>query len=139
MEPALDRAMFNRLIRCFGISVRCQDVTSAQKALGKRALLSIKRIRNVIKDGEDFRVLLLDPESGYKQEDDLRKALKNVEFETREEQVEMTYDHLQADEVLRELLPTEIEVPSGFETIGHVAHLNLRPEHEPFKCVFLFT
>ena len=30
-------------------------------------------------------------------------------------------------------IPTEVEAPSSFETVGHLAHLNLRPEHEPFK------
>lgn len=37
------------------------------------------------------------------------------------------------DEVLRDLLPADVEVPTGFETIGHIAHLNLREEHLPFK------
>jgi hypothetical protein len=40
-----------------------------------------------------------------------------------------------ADEILRKILPDNVEVPTGFETIGHVAHLNLRPEHLPFKQI----
>lgn len=39
------------------------------------------------------------------------------------------------DHVLRELLPAEIEVPSSFETVGHIAHLNLRDQHLPYKHV----
>jgi hypothetical protein len=31
-------------------------------------------------------------------------------------------------EVLRQLLPPEVEVPTSFETIGHVLHLNLKEQ-----------
>ena len=35
--------------------------------------------------------------------------------------------------VVQQLLPSPIEVPGSFETIGHVAHLNLRNEVLPYK------
>lgn len=40
-----------------------------------------------------------------------------------------------AEEVLREALPEGVVVPQSFETAGHIAHLNLRDEHMPFKHV----
>ncbi|KAJ4816311.1 tRNA (guanine(37)-N1)-methyltransferase [Rhynchospora pubera] len=43
------------------------------------------------------------------------------------------YSYWQMTELLEALLPEDIIVPSGFETIGHVAHLNLREEHLPYK------
>lgn len=33
------------------------------------------------------------------------------------------------------LLPAGTEVPSSFETVGHVAHVNLRDEQLPFKLL----
>ena len=33
------------------------------------------------------------------------------------------------------LLPAGIEVPSSFETVGHIAHVNLRDELLPFKLL----
>ena len=45
----------------------------------------------------------------------------------------LDYDYFTFDEILREILPDGTDVPSSFETIGHVAHLNLRDEHLPFK------
>lgn len=33
----------------------------------------------------------------------------------------------------QKLLPAGIEVPSSFEAVGHIAHLNLRAEQLPFK------
>ena len=45
------------------------------------------------------------------------------------------YDHFTHDQVLRQLLPEHITVPSSFETVGHIAHLNLRDDTLP--CVGL--
>jgi tRNA (guanine37-N1)-methyltransferase len=47
--------------------------------------------------------------------------------------IEQDYTCFSADEVLAKLLPQGVEVPSGFETIGHIAHLNLRDCHQNFK------
>ena len=40
-----------------------------------------------------------------------------------------------ADQVLKELFPAGAEVPSSFETIGHVAHVNLRDELLPYRRI----
>ncbi|VAH59142.1 unnamed protein product [Triticum turgidum subsp. durum] len=39
------------------------------------------------------------------------------------------------DMVLEALLPEGIIIPAGFETVGHIAHLNLRDEHLPYKTL----
>lgn len=36
-------------------------------------------------------------------------------------------------QILEALLPKGMIVPSAFETVGHIAHLNLREEHAPYK------
>jgi len=36
-------------------------------------------------------------------------------------------------QVLEAILPEGMIVPSSFETVGHIAHLNLRDEHLPYK------
>lgn len=43
------------------------------------------------------------------------------------------YSVFSADEVLRRLLPAGMEIPQGFETVGHIAHFNLRSELLPYK------
>jgi len=129
MEPALDRGMFRSVIRCLGVRVAKQDVSKAQKVL-KQHLLGIRKIHNVREDGEKHRLLLL---MKKEEELDLQRLLNAIPYETKEQEVEVNYDHLTAQEILSKLLPPDVEVPTSFETIGHIAHLNLRPEHEPFK------
>ena len=43
------------------------------------------------------------------------------------------YEHLAVEQVMRQLLPAGLDVPSSFEQVGHVAHVNLREEHLPYK------
>lgn len=44
----------------------------------------------------------------------------------------LTYDDYTAEELLRRLLPVK-ELPSAFEIIGHLAHINLRDDLLPYK------
>ena len=50
-------------------------------------------------------------------------------------EVVTSYANFTYDEALRRLLPAGVEVPASFETIGHVAHLNLRPPQEPYRLL----
>lgn len=44
------------------------------------------------------------------------------------------YEHWTTEQVLRAVLPPEInEIPSSFETIGHIAHVNLRDSQLDYK------
>ena len=51
--------------------------------------------------------------------------------------VTMTYDNYSIGSVLKAVLPpNEVkDIPSAFETVGHIAHVNLRNEQEPYKAL----
>ena len=50
--------------------------------------------------------------------------------------LDLGYEHLSVEQCLRRLLPEGIdEIPSSFEQVGHVAHVNLRAEHLPYKTL----
>ena len=36
---------------------------------------------------------------------------------------------------MQQMLPAGCDIPTSFETVGHIAHLNLREEHEPYKQI----
>jgi tRNA (guanine37-N1)-methyltransferase len=54
-------------------------------------------------------------------------------LEVTEGLVQLDYGHATAAEALRVLLPPGSEIPSAFEAVGHVAHVNLRPEVLPYR------
>ncbi|CAO2179894.1 unnamed protein product [Urochloa humidicola] len=90
------------------------------------------------------RLLLLDESYAESTVDELPEAVKDVlDHETRQDgssayelircQLTLFYNYWPMDEVLEALLPEGVIIPTGFETVGHIAHLNLRDEHLPYK------
>ncbi|KAK9706074.1 hypothetical protein RND81_07G102700 [Saponaria officinalis] len=62
--------------------------------------------------------------------DELRKL---CEIEVIPYSLTLGYSYWGADHILKQILPDGVEVPSSFETIGHVAHLNITEELLPYK------
>ena len=80
-----------------------------------------------------FRKLVLVNRPNIFQDDDVIQALiDSNECCKADHEISVSYSDWTVDEVLRKLLPVE-EVPSAFEIIGHLAHVNLREELLPFK------
>eukprot|EP01061_Rhynchopus_euleeides_P046933 TRINITY_DN9145_c0_g2_i1.p1 TRINITY_DN9145_c0_g2~~TRINITY_DN9145_c0_g2_i1.p1 ORF type:complete len:419 (+),score=166.22 TRINITY_DN9145_c0_g2_i1:75-1331(+) len=92
-----------------------------------------KGVRPVVdcegKDAADFKIWLVNdsPES--------TAALDEVAGERVEVSVKLTSVHYSAYEILSELLPKGMTVPSSFEGVGHIAHLNLKDEHHPYRLL----
>ncbi|XP_021725997.1 tRNA (guanine(37)-N1)-methyltransferase 1-like isoform X1 [Chenopodium quinoa] len=92
------------------------------------------------------RLLLLDERYAGKKFDELPEAVKAAFIEGSSEATKsscelvrcnltLSYDYWSNDEVLEALLPKDMIIPSAFETVGHIAHLNLKEEHLPYKKV----
>ena len=47
--------------------------------------------------------------------------------------LELDYKSLSYEEILKELLPANIIIPTSYERIGHIAHYNLKEQHEEYK------
>jgi len=81
------------------------------------------------------RLLLLSPK--IKTVEELPKHIQElVEAEGAEPMkhtVELKYEHWAADQVIRAILPEPLAVSSSFEAVGHIAHMNLRDDHLPYK------
>jgi len=65
----------------------------------------------------------------------IQAAIDKGEVSVRSYPYTMTYDHLSSDTILTEILPRGSEVPSAFETIGHIAHLNIKHELMPWRFI----
>ena len=49
--------------------------------------------------------------------------------------LEVTYENWPSFNVLRAILPEDVETPTSYSLIGHIVHLNLRDEQLPYKDV----
>ncbi|XP_071907477.1 tRNA (guanine(37)-N(1))-methyltransferase 1-like [Coffea arabica] len=92
------------------------------------------------------RLLLLDETYANKGINEMPEAIKAVlkeyvgdkgdsTFELVKCKLTLFYSYWQMNEVLEALLPNGMIIPSAFETVGHIAHLNLRDEHLPYKKI----
>jgi tRNA (guanine37-N1)-methyltransferase len=79
-------------------------------------------------DPKFYRILLLQSEFPA----DLRDM---IECEDTHYSINWKYEDFNAEECLRKLIPDCVDPPSSFETIGHIAHMNLREEFMPYKNV----
>ncbi|KAK8921573.1 tRNA (guanine(37)-N1)-methyltransferase 2 [Platanthera zijinensis] len=103
-------------------------------------MLGKPRVKPIIEDStsEKNRLILLSETiqnpnlSGvpYQKRDELRAL---YDFEVLPYSLTLGYSYWGADHILKQILPAGVEVPSSFETIGHIAHLNITEELLPYK------
>ena len=104
--------------------------------------LRLKLVRDNPDESSTHKLVLLNPEAPSWDDlpDDLRQSLSN-ELSTDDAPVSQgptvpisfPYHQFTANYILQRILPIDVQPPpTAFETIGHVAHLNLRSHHEPY-------
>lgn len=114
-----------KTLHLFGVVCDKKECSNLQKKL-KDDIFRHQRIK-CVRDFKDKKIILLK----YEKFEDIPKEIKEevVPFEVQVDEKDLTYH-----ELLREIIPKELkELPTSFETIGHIAHLNLREEFYPYK------
>jgi tRNA (guanine37-N1)-methyltransferase len=135
---SLDRSQFTDTTELVALRVPCKQCGPLQKAL-KPQMLKFRKVRPIVADSQGdprYRLLLLAPGTSAAVGDlpaAVRALVESGEAEVTTHSVETDYAHRSADDVLTRLLPDGIEVPSSFETIGHIAHMNLRDQQLPYR------
>lgn len=136
----LDKSLFNATWRFLALSIpskRTQEIRSKLSPL----LLNKPRVNCVHRDEKDAsrRVLLLSDELGNEvskipqEHMDWIKQQKDLYF--TDHSINVNYDYYSTEEVLTRLLPSGVEIPSAYEQVGHLIHLNLRDELLPYKFI----
>lgn len=134
-STTLDRDLFRKVIEVPALRIEARKCSTFLRNF-RRPLLNQPRLKNIISDDDDKtkKLLLLRPgadlnetERSFIAEQDATKIVHSLV---------LSYDFWTAEQVLRAILPLEVtEVPSAFETIGHIAHVNLRDNQLKYKNV----
>ena len=143
----LNRQLYRQVVNIPAARVLANKVGHLRTALHRNLVLTIPRVKTVIFDESDpqKRLLLLNPDliclnsahefvliSDPDSRNNLAEFIKH-DAEGCIHEIVLDYDYWSTEEVLGATLPDGMDIPTSFETIGHIAHLNLRIEHEPFK------
>lgn len=140
------KQQFKEQLQLTAVRVPKQSTSQYMKLLSKH-LFNKPRLRNVVEDSDssDTRLLLLDEtlkeadlasrQLGGEPARTLAGFLQDEGLSVTTATVDVDYSYWPAYAVLQRLLPAGMEVPSSFESVGHIAHLNLREELLPFKYI----
>ncbi|KJZ76573.1 tRNA (guanine(37)-N1)-methyltransferase [Hirsutella minnesotensis 3608] len=145
----LDRALFSRTLPTTAASVRENRLISKYRKLleSTNELIAVDRLGSIAADpdpglaAQGKKCLILRPDikptvpetwSPVLQEASKIGDVKLVPYE-----VTIGYELWSYLDVIRSILPEELhgEIPVGFNTAGHVAHLNLRERYMPYRHI----
>ncbi|XP_050369436.1 tRNA (guanine(37)-N1)-methyltransferase 2 isoform X2 [Argentina anserina] len=137
----LDESKFDVQLKLWALRIPRELCKVATRILNGY-LLDKPRIKPITEDptSERNRYMIL---SEKVQDSDLaiipEKALNELKdlckIEVVPYSLTLGYSYWGADHILKQILPPGVEVPSSFETIGHIAHLNIHDELTPYKDV----
>lgn len=145
----LDRSLFSRSLPTTTASVRDNRLISKyrKQLAGTKELLLLDRFDPIIVDpdpqlaAQGKKCFILqpavrptDPETWSSV---LQEAHKLGDLSLSPTEVTIGYEVWSYLDVVRAFLPEELhdEIPVGFNTAGHVAHLNLRDRYRPYKHI----
>lgn len=129
----LDKSVFNATFETLAIRVPSLKLNQVITFL-ENELLNLPRLYNVVSDTKDTKLILLslDIKDVHALTQDKQDKLK--EFEFLKHSFQVNYDYWTTEQILYSVMPDgDAEIPSSFTATGHIAHLNLKQEHEPFK------
>lgn len=138
--PLWDSSIFTKTISVVGIKVPQEKTSKAMKTL-QSFLLRKRHTKPVLSLENSKKLLLLDPVTlpstkSALEVESINAMVKDEGAEVILHDVELTYDSYTLEEALPLVLPADTtEIPTSFEIVGHVAHLNLKKWHLPHKYV----
>jgi tRNA (guanine37-N1)-methyltransferase len=126
--------------------------TAELRRMLSHVVLRRPKMKNVYatpaKDNPDVRILVLDnanlenkgdnndgdDKDAVFQDPKVMELLESGDVQRAVHTISVQYSDFTVDEILRQLLPKEItEIPSAYEQVGRLAHVNLREQHLPFQ------
>lgn len=137
-KGVLKKEAFSVSITLSGLLCSTEDVSHVISILKNKPniLNRIKKTPFVINSHiKDLKIVLLSHETkkGEELTEDKKEALKEISYQVIRHNISLDYSYWSTKDVIDEILPEEINRTTSFETVGHIAHLNLEKEHFPFK------
>lgn len=142
VQQQLDRGAFTRRVPLAALRIHPRHCQAFMGALAD-VLLNVPKKRNILQeagpDGKprrDSRLLLMCPSVPHMEQlpEDLLAFARAHAAEAATHELVLDYEHWSVEQILRAALPADMrEVTSAFESVGHIAHMNLRDEHHPYR------
>ncbi|KAH7635113.1 hypothetical protein SMAC4_12596 [Sordaria macrospora] len=146
---ALNRALFTKTVNLAAAAVNDNRLISKyRKELEhSKELLRQERLSPIVNHPDKTladqgkKCLLLSPSVKAPEPDTwgtaLKEGVEKKELDVIPYELKLDYDYWSYHDIITSILPEELhdDIPSGFNTAGHVAHMNLRERYIPYKKV----
>eukprot|EP00891_Asterochloris_glomerata_P002406 jgi/Astpho2/2406/e_gw1.00044.68.1_t len=136
ISSTLDRAAFDETLHLKALLLDKQQCHQLMQQF-RGFTFDRPKMRCIVEDSEhpQKRLMLLSENISDLQgmNGDLLDIVHQHQLELVPHTVTIGYQHMSMEQVLKKALPGMIELPSSFESVGHIAHLNLRDELLPHK------
>eukprot|EP00262_Sarcandra_glabra_P006605 TRINITY_DN1895_c0_g1_i1.p1 TRINITY_DN1895_c0_g1~~TRINITY_DN1895_c0_g1_i1.p1 ORF type:complete len:420 (+),score=80.62 TRINITY_DN1895_c0_g1_i1:403-1662(+) len=137
----LDESKFELKLQLWALRIPCELCKLVGRTLNGY-LLEKARIKPITEDPscEKSRYMILseniqNPDLSDIPDQTIDALKKLCKIEVVPYSLTLGYSYWGADHILKQILPAGVEIPSSFETIGHIAHLNITGELLPYKDV----
>lgn len=130
----LDRGAFEIKILVPGLKIEAKQCSVLLRQLNK-CLLNQPKLKNIAADtsaNSTKKIVLLNPNVSLTEAQE--ELVRKYSFERMNYEVKLGYEYWSSDQVLKAVLPQDIgEVTTAFESVGHIAHMNLRESQLSYK------
>ncbi|KAK0618568.1 Met-10+ like-protein-domain-containing protein [Bombardia bombarda] len=146
---ALNRALFSKKVDLAAATLHDNRLLSKYRKalLDSKELLRLDRVSPIVSHPDKAladqgrKCLILSPGINAQAPETwgpvLTEAVKKQDLAVIPYELRLEYDYWSYHDVMSSILPDELhgDIPAGFNTAGHVAHLNLRDRYLPYKKV----
>lgn len=138
----LDKTSFKKTVQVPVLRIPSSRISELGKCLNKKMfkVIGVKPIAELPSE-KNIKLLLLDPvkcPSVDSFTDEEKTLLLKTEVDLDSWQyhdIELSYENWTHSEVLRAILPKESDGITGFSSVGHILHLNLKDDVMEFKDI----
>eukprot|EP01060_Flectonema_neradi_P004272 TRINITY_DN12781_c0_g2_i1.p1 TRINITY_DN12781_c0_g2~~TRINITY_DN12781_c0_g2_i1.p1 ORF type:complete len:429 (+),score=76.71 TRINITY_DN12781_c0_g2_i1:78-1289(+) len=127
------KEQFNREVKVTGVKIaakRIQEMTKKFKSI-QYAKTGVKPVQPDPDGDKATKVWLIDTSN----EDNITQVKNYLgeDVQVVDVPVRLTSTNFSSYEILSEILPKGTTIPSSFEAVGHIAHINLKDEHHKYR------
>ncbi|EFN88087.1 tRNA (guanine-N(1)-)-methyltransferase [Harpegnathos saltator] len=133
----LDRDAFATVVNIPILKLKSNTIISNIKPIIKKYILKLPEFKPIHKTSDEV-IVYLNPEIVTKFEDitenDRQSLVGQYEYFSTKS-ITLKYENWRGHEILKAILPEDIQPPAAYSLVGHIMQLNLRDIHLPYKTI----